>query len=120
MCCTNIVHPRRPRAEPGHHAGEEPLALPRRLPGGRLGDRLGDARRGVSFRHSVELLREDRPLAASSSRPVKVSTVPRLPRLLERDAEDEQLLRQVVRFYHETLKESPEALGYLAEARPPK
>jgi DNA primase catalytic core len=68
---------------------------------------------GVSFRHAVELLREDLPLAASSSRPVKVSTVPKLPRLLERDAEDEQLLRQVVRFYHETLKESPEALAYL-------
>ncbi len=69
---------------------------------------------GVSFRHAVELLREDLPLAASSSsRPVKLSTVPKLPRLLARDAEDEQLLLQVVRFYHETLKESPEALGYL-------
>jgi DNA primase catalytic core len=70
---------------------------------------------GVSFRHAVELLREDLPplAASSSSRPVKVSTVPKLPRLLTRDAEDEQLLRQVVRFYHETLKESPEALAYL-------
>jgi DNA primase catalytic core len=69
---------------------------------------------GVSFRHAVELLREDLPpLAAAPIRPVKVSTVPKLPRLLERDAEDEQLLRQVVRFYHETLKESPEALAYL-------
>jgi DNA primase catalytic core len=68
---------------------------------------------GVSFRHAVELLRADLPLAASASRPVKLSTVPKLPRLLDRDAEDEQLLLQVVRFYHETLKESPEALGYL-------
>ena len=30
-------------AEPGRHAGEEPLALPGRVPGGRDGDRLGDA-----------------------------------------------------------------------------
>lgn len=49
--------------------------------------------RGVSFRHAVELLREGAPAL---------------------DAEDAELLRQVVGYYHETLKASPEALAYLA------
>lgn len=66
--------------------------------------------RGVSFRHAVELLRADLPPAtvmeASASSPA-------LPAPVEADAEDEELLRQVVGYYHETLKESPEALAYL-------
>lgn len=33
--------------------------------------------------------------------------------MLDRSAEDEELLRQVVEYYQETLKQSPEALGYL-------
>ena len=69
--------------------------------------------RGVSFRHAVELLRSDLPPAAV----VEASpSSPALPAPVEADAEDEELLRQVVGFYHETLKESPEALEYL-EAR---
>jgi hypothetical protein len=72
---------------------------------------------GVSFRHAVELLREDLPPFAappsSSSRPVKVSTVRRLPAPVERDADDQELLVQVLRYYHSTLQESPEALRYL-------
>jgi len=70
---------------------------------------------GVSFRHAVELLRSDLPPSAARppSRVVKTSTVQKLPGLLERDAEDDLLLRRVVDYYHETLKQSPEALGYL-------
>jgi DNA primase catalytic core len=69
---------------------------------------------GVSFRHAVEILRSDLPsLAASSARPVKQSTVPKLPSPVERSASDRELLAQVVAYYHETLKQSPEALGYL-------
>jgi len=70
---------------------------------------------GVSFRHAVELLRSDLPPSAARppSRVVKASTVQKLPGLLERDAEDDLLLRRVVDYYHETLKQSPEALGYL-------
>ena len=75
---------------------------------------------GVSFRHAVELLREDLPPFAApplaSARPVKVSTVRRLPAPVERDADDQELLRQVLRYYHSTLTEFPEALRYL-EAR---
>ncbi len=66
--------------------------------------------RGVSFRHAVELLRSDLPPAAVVE--AKPSS-PALPAPVEADAEDEELLRQVVGFYHETLKESPEALEYL-------
>ena len=70
---------------------------------------------GVSFRHAVELLREDLPFVAAA-RPVKVSTVRRLPAPVEWDADDQELLGQVLRYYHATLMESPEALRYL-EAR---
>lgn len=69
---------------------------------------------GVSFRHAVELLRADFfPLAASSSRVVKVATVPKLAAPVSLDMEDRELLARVVDYYHETLKGSPEALAYL-------
>ena len=72
---------------------------------------------GVSFRHACELLREDHfPLAASSAKPPRISTVPKLPAPVARDADDRALLLQIVSYYHETLKQSPEALKYL-EAR---
>jgi DNA primase catalytic core len=69
---------------------------------------------GVSFRHAVELLKEGRPaLAAGRDRPVKHSTVRALPAPVALDADDRALLDQVVGYYHETLKASPEALAYL-------
>jgi hypothetical protein len=85
---------------------------------------------GVSFRHAVELLQADYapssftapgilPSAAlahpcaSAAGAVKRSTVQKLPTALEHNAEDAKLLRQVVDYYHETLKQSPEALAYL-------
>ena len=71
--------------------------------------------RGVSFRHAVELLRADLPAAGGGQvRKVrKVRKAAALPAVVEGDAEDAEVLRQVVGFYHETLKESPEALEYL-------
>ncbi|MGH9608641.1 MAG: toprim domain-containing protein [Bryobacteraceae bacterium] len=73
---------------------------------------------GVSFRHACELLREDRlPLAAhSNGKPPRISTVPKLPAPVARDADDRALLLQIVSYYHEMLKQTPEALKYL-EAR---
>ncbi len=72
---------------------------------------------GVSFTHACELLRKE---AALTARPagevVKQSTVPRLPAPVEHDADDRALLLQIVSYYHETLKQTPEALKYL-EAR---
>ena len=44
---------------------------------------------------------------------MKRSTVVRLPSVLEAGAEAQRALHQVVDYYHATLKESPEALGYL-------
>ena len=70
---------------------------------------------GVSFRHAVELLQADyAPSAlAAGSGPVKKTTVPKLPITLESSAEDARLLAQVIDYYHQTLKQSPEALAYL-------
>ena len=70
---------------------------------------------GISFRHAVELLRADYlPLAAAPVQPVKQSTVPKLPPPVAREADDRALLLQVVDYYSRTLKQSPEALKYLA------
>lgn len=77
---------------------------------------------GVSYRHALELLRADLPsLEAFSERPrgrqkdkvAKKTTTPKLPTLGERSASEEVLMREVVDYYHETLKNSPEALTYL-------
>jgi DNA primase catalytic core len=74
---------------------------------------------GVSFRHAVEILRADVPSLAATSGPprngkvVRKTTVQKLPSLLEREAEDAELLLQVVAYYHEELKETPKALAYL-------
>jgi DNA primase catalytic core len=70
---------------------------------------------GVSFRHAVEMLRQDHfPSAASPIQLVKQSTVPKLPPPVAREADDRALLLQVVGYYSETLKQSPEALKYLS------
>jgi DNA primase catalytic core len=71
---------------------------------------------GVSFRHAVEFLRGDvsSSPATTTAGIVKQSTVKKLPALLERDADDDALMLRVVDYYHRALKESPEALAYLA------
>ena len=87
---------------------------------------------GVSFRHAVELLKADhfsleaapgildsrpgsptRESDALGWKPVKKSTVPKLPAPIAREADDRVLLLQVVDYYNEALKQSPEALKYL-------
>ena len=70
---------------------------------------------GVSFRHAVELLkREHFPLAAGPIQSVKRSTIPKLPPPVAREADDRALLVEIVDYYSRTLKQSPEALKYLA------
>jgi DNA primase catalytic core len=66
---------------------------------------------GVSFRHAVELLRAR--LGQTPAAPVRAAQAkgPRSP--FSRDVEDSVLLGQVVDFYHDTLKQAPEALAYL-------
>ncbi|MEW8029209.1 MAG: toprim domain-containing protein [Candidatus Thiodiazotropha sp.] len=72
---------------------------------------------GVSMRHALELLANDLPyLAAESSPPPKVakrSNQQKLPSVLSGSADHQTALRQVIDYYHETLKASPEALAYL-------
>ncbi|WP_158598053.1 hypothetical protein [Noviherbaspirillum saxi] len=67
----------------------------------------------MSFRHAVELLKADPSLAAQGDAPVKRATVRALPSPVTFDADDQALLNQSVSYYHETLKQSPEALAYL-------
>ena len=70
---------------------------------------------GVSFRHAVELLQNDyHPLAVDARRP-KHATVPKLAAPVAVDADDAQLLVQVIDYYHASLKQSPEALAYLVK-----
>ncbi len=66
---------------------------------------------GISLRHAVELLREGLPGVTGET--VKQSTVRALPPPVSLDADDQAVLDQVVGYYHETLKRSPEALAYL-------
>jgi DNA primase catalytic core len=67
---------------------------------------------GVSFRHAVEILRADLPLAGPL-RAVKTSSVRKLPPPVSAEADERAALVQVVDYYHATLKQSPEALAYL-------
>ena len=73
----------------------------------------------MSFRHAVALLREGLPSFAaetantSASTPVKRSTARKLDSPVNRDADDQALLNQVIDDYHATLKQSPEALASL-------
>ena len=78
-------------------------------------------RRGVSFRHAVELLREGVvPLAADAGAkrstvkaPVR-STVRELAAPIAFDADDQALLNQTIGYYHERLLATAEAQAYLA------
>jgi hypothetical protein len=65
--------------------------------------------KGVSFRHAVELLREGDALAAPRARGGRL-----LPAAVEFDAGDHALMDQAIRYYQERLKQTPEALAYLA------
>jgi len=67
--------------------------------------------KGVSFRHAVELLREGRvDLPAATCGRIRV-----LPAPIRFDADDQALLAETIGYYHERLKQSPEALAYLAK-----
>ena len=72
---------------------------------------------GVSFRHAVELLKNDIAAASSSlvanTEPAKRATVPKLAPPVSADVDDHTLLREVVNYYHDTLLQAPEALDYL-------
>jgi DNA primase len=75
-------------------------------------------RRGVSFRHAVELLREGFTSLAADGPSAKRSTVRSLPAPVALDpkerADDQALLNQTVSYYHERLLATAEAQQYLA------
>jgi DNA primase len=70
---------------------------------------------GISFRHAVELLRADHPSLSEAAAPVRISTVRKLAPPISREAGDGEALLQVVNYYHETLKQNPEAQAYLSK-----
>jgi DNA primase catalytic core len=74
---------------------------------------------GVSFRHAVQILREDvlclpsTPGGSAGGTPPKKSSVPKLAPVVEPSAEAQAALQQVVAYYHATLGENVEAQAYL-------
>lgn len=74
---------------------------------------------GVSFRHACEMLRKDSPTLLAGSNetqttPPKKATTTKLPNIVSMDVSNDELLGNVVNYYHAVLLESPEALGYLS------
>jgi DNA primase catalytic core len=71
--------------------------------------------KGVSFRHAVELLRANHPSLAAAAPVVRKGTTAavKLDASFKADIDDQSALNQVVDYYHDTLKQSPEALKYL-------
>jgi len=70
---------------------------------------------GVTFRHAVEILRSGGPAPSPGAPPLKRSQAMKLPAAVDAAASDEELMLQVIAYYHATLKTSPEALAYLAK-----
>lgn len=69
---------------------------------------------GVSFRFACELLQKNLGLVTESgTRTTRQNTTTKLTPPLAADSNHQTALRQVVDYYHETLKQSPEALAYL-------
>ncbi|MFN9032108.1 MAG: CHC2 zinc finger domain-containing protein [Betaproteobacteria bacterium] len=68
-------------------------------------------RQGVSFRHAVELLRADAGLAELGTPTPR--TRAKLPAPVALDAGEQELLDQIIGYYHETLLAAPEAMAYL-------
>lgn len=74
--------------------------------------------RGVSFRFACEILQNDAGLVAESgTATVKQNTTTKLAAPLAANADHQTALCQVIDYYHQTLKQSPEALGYLESRR---
>jgi len=72
--------------------------------------------RGVSFRFACEILQEDAGLVAESGTDtVAQNTTTKLATPLAANASNQQAMKGVMDYYHQTLKQSPEALEYLAK-----
>ncbi len=70
-------------------------------------------RQGVSFRHAVELLKDGDAALSVPAASVKRNTTAKHSTSLAANPDDQKQLAVVIDYYHETLKQSPEALDYL-------
>ena len=70
-------------------------------------------KQGVSFRHAVELLREQSPSLAAGAADSPPATVRTLAPPMSLDEDDAAVLGRVVDFYHACLTRTPAALAYL-------
>jgi DNA primase len=70
-------------------------------------------REGVSFRRAVEILQHDIGLISEAHQPVKHSTTKQLSSNLVAEKDEQQALKRVIDFYHETLKQCSDAIDYL-------
>ena len=68
---------------------------------------------GLSFRHAVELLKEQNPQLFGGAGVVAKTTVPKLEAPVSFDADDHALMNQVLDYYQERLQATPAALEYL-------
>ena len=68
---------------------------------------------GVSFRHALEILKQDHLPTGAEIKPVKKTSVNQIPNDFSHDADEQKLLTEIIGYYHDTLKNSPEALSYL-------
>ena len=69
----------------------------------------------VSFRHAVELLRDDVAFLAAKEENVQPASPPKLDNPVTVNADDQAMLWQVINYYHDTLKQSEEVQQYLAK-----
>ena len=76
-------------------------------------------REGVSFRRAVEILQHDIGMlmiddgGRKTEKVVKKSTTKQLPSSLVAERDEQQALKRVIDFYHETLKQCSDATDYL-------
>jgi DNA primase len=68
---------------------------------------------GLSFRHAVELLKSGEITLVASDKPAKRNTTTKHPQPLAADPNQQATLKRIIDYYHDTLKQSPEALAYL-------
>ena len=69
---------------------------------------------GVSFRFACEILMKDLGLLEDTGdKTVKKNTTTKISTSLAADADNQTALRQVLDYYHETFKQSPEVHEYL-------
>ncbi len=71
--------------------------------------------KGVSFRHAIELLRVNHPCLTAPG-PISArarNSAVKIKAPFAANVDDQKILQEVTDYYHQTLKQAPEALRYL-------